>query len=312
LSGLSSQRHLERALCCAVSLAQAGRPLLEIGGPPQRFPPGSGPLGHDQRQLAGSKMGWETGEPDDRARPGPGQAWPWRGNLVAVSRSFRASELSASGSLPCAGRSGEGWWQAQPGPGLRGAAFALQRLSPCSGLSRRRSRRQRQLAWSARRPGPDVQLTLPQSRWRAALAQGETWRGSLTANSARKRCACEPRPGTARRAACPPLSGTGCRKQVVLERREGQLRLVGSPQRLPMGGGAVSLRRDSGGYGGPRARPTPIGGRLSGPGQPRFPKPLAASGSLTVEAIHGAELLGKKLTAQRGIRERLFQLKGSL
>jgi len=76
-------------------LAQAGRPLLEIEGPPH-VPAGSGPLG-TIAPACGSK--WAEREPDDRARPASGQPG-LESNLLRLRRLSRASELSAAGSLP--------------------------------------------------------------------------------------------------------------------------------------------------------------------------------------------------------------------
>lgn len=286
------------------SLAQAGRPLLEIEAR-RTVPPGSGPLGTISASLR-APNGLSVNQ---TTVLGPARAsLAWRGNLLRLTE-LQSPELSASGSLPLRWQKRRGLVAGNLDLAFAAPPFALQRLSPLLGVEL-----EGDLAASGSLRGPladlrpDVQLTL-RNPGGGPLSLKETWRGSLTANvgagsSLRMRAQGPAPPGELRAR----LSANWLPQQVVLERREGQLRLVGSPQRyqwvaeqFPFDGLAVEV--------GPRARPTPIGGRLSGQGSLDF-QPLAASGSLTVERPMVLELLGKELTASGGIRERLFQLKG--
>jgi len=247
---------------CAVLWATAGGPLAGEFSRPAAGSAGLRAAGHDQRMAAGLPK-WAEREPRRRARPGPGPAWPWRGKPVA-SHGASEPELSASG-VPAlaAGRTARAGWQANLDPGLRGAAFCAAALSPCSGFELEGDLgRQRQLAWSARRPCVLMSSSRCATRWRAALDSrkpGGVAHGQRGAGSA---CALAAQARTARRGWRGPSSQRNlvCRKQVVLERREGQLRLVRQPPALTNGCGGSFPSTDRGGVGAHGA-PHTIGGR---------------------------------------------------
>jgi len=180
--------------------------------------------------------------------------------------------------------------------------FALQRLSPLLGF---------ELEGDSRRPAaacvgpladlrPDVQLTVAAIPVSRPLSLKETWRGSLTAKSARE-AACAMRaqgpapPGELRAR----LSANWLPQQVVLERRERAVATVGSPQRYKMGGEQVSLRTEP--RGGGRAQGAPHTDRrtaLVAQGTSDFQTAGGPAASLTVERPMVLELLARKLTAK--------------
>jgi len=194
------------------------------------------------------------------ARPGPSLAW--RGNLLRPRA--QSPELSASGSLPLRWRSGEGWWQGKPGPGLsRAAVCAASDSAPCSGLSSKAISPPAAACVVRSQPAVlIVQLTLRNSRWRAALAQVNL-AGALTGqrrppgSSLRMRARARHR-----QASCVPASQrTGSAKQVCWSDAKGQVLRLAQPPALPIGWRSSFRRRLAGWRVGPGRRPTPIGGR---------------------------------------------------
>jgi len=287
-----SQRQPGASPCCAVLNGPGRAARLEIEAR-RTVPAGLRAAGHDQRQLAGSK--WAEREPDEPCSAAARPAWPGEGNLVRLTE-LQSPELSASGSLPLR-------WQKRRGPGgkatwtwpSRRPPFALQRLSPpASGLSSRRSRRQRSLPWSARRPAVlIVQLTLRQSPVAGRSRSRKPWRGSLHGQRRRgKQPAQNASPGPRHRQAklrarlsanwLPQQGGAGAT-------RKGQFATVGSPQRYQWVA-SVFPSTDRVEVG-PRARPTPIGDGLSGQGQPRFPTRWRPAARLTLSVPMVLELL---------------------
>jgi len=117
-------------------LAQAGGPCLEIEAR-RTVPPGSGPLGNDQRQPAGP-MGLKREPERPCSARCPGPALAWRGNLLRLTE-LQSPELKAPAGVPAlrplaeAARAWSG--KANLDLALRGAAvLRCSDSAPCSGF----------------------------------------------------------------------------------------------------------------------------------------------------------------------------------
>ena len=234
----------------------------------------------------------------------------WRQDLLQLDR-FSSSVVQASGSLPLAIAGRQAWRPGELDLQVALARVPLSRLSPLVGAPL-----QGMVAAEGRVHGPlgaltpDLHLRLDQPG-AGPLALDESWVGDWYG---------DPAGGgrLAMQALAPAPEGTLTARldrhwvptAVTLQRGEGSLRLQGRPrayrwtaERLPLTDLQLAL--------GPRQRPQPLAGALSGSGQLSL-QPLAFAGQVSLERPVLLGVWARTAALKGHYADRRFQVSGSL